>query len=113
MVGADLIGADLTALKIIGGDWSYVIFRHNNLSGFDLRGIKFTGADFYGCNLKEVDFGESDLSCAVLTKAKISGANLRGAKIAGIDFKNIDLKGVHLDYMQAGTIVESLGALIE
>jgi len=113
MVGADLIGADLTAVKIMDGDWSYVIFRHNNLSGFDLSGIKFSGADFYRCNLRGTNFAESDLSGAVLTEAKIKGADFRGANIDGIDFRNIELKDVHLDYMQAGIIVESLGALIE
>lgn len=102
--------ADLTALSIAAGDWSYTNLRHSILKGLNLQRVRFIEADLYGCNLENADLREADLTKANLAQAILTGADLRDAVIDGIDFKSFDLKGVRLDVAQAIQVARTYGA---
>lgn len=76
--GADLTGADLSALSLVGTDFRDAI----------LEGVNFTGAD-----LIKADFSNAVLAGADLTGAKCSAGKFRGANISRAILKDADFAG--------------------
>ncbi len=113
MVGSVFAETVLTASTIVGGDWSYVSLRMQELAGFDLHEVKLEGADLYAADLSGAILRGAVLTKANLAEAKLRKADLRGAEIAGIDFKNVDVKGARLNVEQALVFAMSFGIEIE
>ena len=70
LIGANLIGADLSGADLIGAD----------LRGANLIGANLIGADLNGANLRDAGLIGANLRGANLRYANLIGANLRGAK---------------------------------
>ncbi|MFA5150989.1 MAG: pentapeptide repeat-containing protein [Clostridia bacterium] len=76
--GADLSGANLMGANLMGAD----------LTDANLMGANLMGADLTDANLRGANLTGADLTRADLTRADLSGANLMGADLrsANIDF---------------------------
>ncbi|MEN6624391.1 MAG: DUF2169 domain-containing protein [Smithella sp.] len=104
--GADLTGADLSSLSLIGADFHYAILEGVNFTGADLTRADFSNAVLAGANLtgakclegkfsgtnigravlKDADLsGGLDMRNAVLAKSDLSGARFTGADLSGAD----------------------------
>ena len=68
--GLDLVGADLSGIRLTS-----TIFEGCDLRGARLRGANLNGAEFRDCILTEIDFEQ----------AKLVGANLSGHDLTGIN----------------------------
>lgn len=113
LVGSSFDEADLSALVISRGDWSYVTLQFHDLRGRDLRGVRFAEADLYECNLERVDLRDADLTRANLLNARLAKADLRGANLEGIDLSALDLEGVRLDVAQAVQLARAHGVIVD
>lgn len=113
MTGAFFGDANLAAITIAGGDWSYTILAYGDLSKRDLRKVRFNEATLHRCNLERADLRGADLTRADLSQARLKGADLRGAIVDGIDLKALDLTGVRLDLMQAVLLAQCHGAKVD
>ena len=80
-------------IRVAAGDRSFSDLELNgtDLSGVDLRHIKFpkarlTDVNLQGANLTLVDFGHARLTRVRLSGAHLFKANFVGAHLAGVDF---------------------------
>ena len=108
MTGSDLSAADITGLKICGGDWSYTNLRYltflkDNLSGIRFSGADLTGSRFLKCDLRGCEFHESRVDGTVF-----EGSDLRRSGIAGTNLLGAVLKDALLDPGQCVEITERL-----
>ena len=85
-IAAKLHGEALLGLR--GANLNGLAVDELNLSGFDLRRIKFRHASLMGA-----DFGEADLRQANFENACLTGANFRSAKLKGAIFSGANLHG--------------------
>jgi uncharacterized protein YjbI with pentapeptide repeats len=112
LTGSEFGGADMPALVVRGGDWSYVTLRGVDLHGIDLSGLKLREADLTDADLRGADLRGCDLGHARLPGAQLAGADLRGAQTDGIDWRALGLSDVHVDIGQALAIAAAQGVQI-
>ena len=77
------------------GDLSRIVFRENEMSGWDFRGKNLTGARLSNNNLSSTNFREATLVDAFVSDAPNSdfrGADLGGVRLVG-DFRGTDFSG--------------------
>lgn len=109
--GSTFAGADLSALELHGGDYSYTIFNDSDLRGWNLRGLKFENAFLQNCRLEKADLRETNLRHAVLSGANLEYTDLRGADLTGVDFSSIRMKQTKIDLAQAILVAEAMGCV--
>lgn len=113
MVGTDFTNVLWDGITINGGDWSYTNLRHANFTRQDLRSVRFMEADLTESKLEKADLRGADLTRTNLTKTKLAGADLRGADMSGVNFKALDLAKVRIDMFQAVAFAKAYGAKID
>lgn len=102
--GADLSGihfsgADLSGANLVGADLSGAIFSAKdrrpaaNLSGADLRDVRFNGADLRNASLRGASIRNGDLTEANLAHAQLSGTDFTNANLKGANLKGATLSG--------------------
>lgn len=123
IVGADLSGADLTALSCTHPHWGRTALEDVNFSGASLRGAVLSGVDlscdFSSADLHDVQFlncdlGGSDLSNANLRGAYLSETSFRGARVDGADFTgamvhSVDSWGTRQETLSPGQLINVKG----
>lgn len=113
MTGSAFDEANLEAVRVVGGDWSYAGFRFQKLSGLDLRRVRLAEADFYECDLTGADLRDADLSHANMDKAQLEKADLRGAVLEAVNLTAMRLRDTRMDLTQAMTLARHYGAIVE
>lgn len=88
---ADVRGIDLHGLKITGDDFNGADMRGVNLSGAQLFGISLAGA-----NLANADLRNAQLTGIALRGANFEGAQLDGVKLFGVSMRHLTLRGATL-----------------
>jgi uncharacterized protein YjbI with pentapeptide repeats len=78
----ELSRTDLSGALLYEGDLSLMDLRGANLSGADLRRVKF----------HRTALSEADLSRALLTEGDLYGAELSGANLSGTNLSRVDLR---------------------
>ena len=76
----DIVGADLSWLKLAGKE-----FR-----GSDLRQVSFVGTWLQECSFAGANLSGADLHCSCLRKASFMKANLQGANLRATDLRDVD-----------------------
>ncbi len=85
--GANLIGANLSGLKLVGIDLSFV-----NLIGASLIGTDLSKANLYNAYLGEANLSESNLCEADLRLADLTRANLSRSDLGGADLSQVSMQ---------------------
>lgn len=101
LVGAGLVGNDLSGANFRGADLrnAYLtesILRNADLSGADLGGAKLCETDLRGAKLCRADLREADLHRADLRGAEFESVILSNADLYGANFKETDLRKIDL-----------------
>ena len=110
LLGADLLGADLSVANLSGADLSNANLFGANLVNANLFGANLVNADLLGANLSNADLlganlSNADLSNADLSNADLSGAKLLGADLLGADLSVANLSGADLGESQCGRTI--------
>jgi fluoroquinolone resistance protein len=113
LVGSNLASADLTALRVQGGDWSYCILRLQKLDRTNFSNVKLAGADLYGCSLRNCDFSKANLAGANLQQCDLRASDLRSADLTDTDLKTAKLKDARITVDIAILFAMSHGMLVE
>ncbi|MCB0062116.1 MAG: pentapeptide repeat-containing protein [Caldilineaceae bacterium] len=95
-VNVNLMGRDLRAADLHGGNFVEANLRGADLTNADLREADLSGADLTGANLENAKLEGAKLIGTNLTQAYVRGADLRNASLNGADFIEADLTGVSL-----------------
>ena len=101
--GRDFTGADLSGIRLEGGNFRGAMLEGVNFVDADLRGVDFTGAVLARANLTRADLTGAKLEGANLGAAKLCGAKAGGgvdfsrAVLAKADLSNADLSDAKLD----------------
>ena len=107
-----LDGCELLPLTVVGGDWSYVSLRSQDLHAVVLDGVRLQEADLSMSDLTKASLRGCDLRHARLRGAVLSGADLRDADLEGVDLTGLDLRDVRLDVGHAVQLAMQLGARV-
>ena len=79
----------------LAADWA--LENGIDLSGADLRAIRFSRQDLRGIDLSGADLRFAVLYCSSLRGANLSGADLREADLASVEFRGANLTGAKRD----------------
>jgi uncharacterized protein YjbI with pentapeptide repeats len=109
LVGCVFDRCTFDALKVSGGNWSFVgmpgaDLRSASFSRVNLREADLTGARCEGASMRDVD-----LSGASLTRANLSRCDLRGSDLSAVDPETVEIRGAVITFDQAIVIAEALG----
>ncbi|WP_106399491.1 pentapeptide repeat-containing protein [Actinocorallia populi] len=109
LTGSMFDGCTYGALKVSGGDWSFV-----GLPGADLRGSRFSEvrlreADLTGARLQSAELRGCDLSGSWLHSADLTGCDLRGSDLAVFDLNATRFQRAVIDPYQAATVATVFG----
>ncbi|GEO24390.1 hypothetical protein AAC03nite_01750 [Alicyclobacillus acidoterrestris] len=113
MTGSTFKQANLSAIIIIQGDWSYTNLRGQHLQNLNLQHVNFSFADLSGARLEKSDLPHANLTMTTFMKANLREADLRGANMNGVNFRDFDLANVKIDFTQAVMMAKSFGARVE
>ena len=97
LIGADLIGADLSQvfIPILGGFGGAHVFPMDltaaDLSQADLRNANFTFATLTGANFRHANLANASFSFATVTDADFADAEVRGADLSASGFTAANL----------------------
>jgi uncharacterized protein YjbI with pentapeptide repeats len=102
-------GCTFGALRVEGGDWSFV-----GLPGADLRGSRFTGVrmrevDLIGARLQNAALRGCDLSAAWFHQAELDGCDLRDSDLTVLNLDTARYAGAVIDPRQAAVVAAALG----
>ena len=113
-MGAELLGARCTGMRIEGGDWSYA-----NLAGLKfvrqtLTKVRLCEASLARCAFRECDLTECDLTRATVRGAAFEGCDLRGSRLDGVAVAEARWTGSRIDLLQCVTIAQEVtGAVFD
>jgi fluoroquinolone resistance protein len=99
----------LRPLRVIGGDWSFVVLPGSDLRGCAFEQVRMREADLSGANCVDSVFTSVDLSGAMLHSAKFARADLRGSDLTALDPLVTDVADARILPEQAVVIAQALG----
>lgn len=113
--GANLSGAILSYVNLIGADltearMTSAVLDGSNLSGAHMWGVDLRGAEFYQARMIGAQLGGARLAGANLREAKLHGAVLSMSELVGADLAGTEFPGANLDQaqLQATRIIGTL-----
>ena len=96
-------------MRVIGGDWSFVVLAGADLRGSTFQQVKLREADLTGANCVDSVFATVDLSGAMLHNAKFVRADLRGSDLTALDPLVTDVTDAKILAEQAVVIAQAMG----
>ncbi|SOD71482.1 uncharacterized protein YjbI with pentapeptide repeats [Jatrophihabitans sp. GAS493] len=101
--------ASLRPMRVIGGDWSFVVLAGADLRGCSFQSVRMREADLTAANCVDTVFADVDLSGAMLHGARFTRADLRGSDLSSLDPQGTDVRDAQILPEQAVAIAEALG----
>lgn len=92
----DLSGVDLRGARLVGGNFSGIIFDDAHLEGADLSGANLVDSVAQRANFDGADLTGATLTDALLARACMRGAELRFAVLDRAKLRDADLRGANL-----------------
>lgn len=80
--GIDLTGAELKDIRFGPADFEGAILPNADLEGVECQGADFESADLTGADMKGANLRGAEFERTQLARADLSGANLRGADLS-------------------------------
>ncbi|MBA55187.1 MAG: hypothetical protein CMK89_12100 [Pseudomonadales bacterium] len=92
LVGECLEGVNFTGANLSHADLSFVQLERSDINKTNLRGIDMVGSRLSGSNFFDADLSEADM-----TRSELKKANLAGADLSGAILHNTNLEGANLE----------------
>ena len=109
LMGSMFDNCTFGALKVEGGDWSFVGLPGADLRGAVFREVRMREADLTGAKCREAQFRDTDLSGAWVFGASFEKSDLRGSDLSAFDPAEVKMRDAVITADQAVVLAVAFG----